>query len=164
MPRSAPFVAAAALAAWGQTPVPQPTFRTEANYVRVDAYPTRNGAPVADLTRDDFEITEGGRLQNIEQFEHVNIRGNTPQELRREPNTVRESLEMARNPRARVMVVFLDTGHVGVDGSHRIRQPLIDMLNRFVGEDDLVAVMTPQMSPGDITFARRTTAFENFLT
>ena len=71
---------------------------------------------------------------------------------------------MARNPRARVMVVFLDTGHVGVDGSHRIRQPLIDMLNRFVGEDDVVAVMTPEMAPRDITFARRTTAIENFLT
>ncbi len=164
VPRRAPFVAAAALAAWGQTPVPQPTFRTEANYVRVDAYPTRYGAPVADLTRDDFEITEGGQLQNIEQFEHVDIRGNTPQEFRREPNNVRESLETARNPRARVMVVFLDTGHVGVDGSHRIRQPLIDMLNHFVGEDDVVAVMTPQMSPRDITFARRTTAIENSLT
>jgi len=164
VPRRAPFVAAAALAAWGQTPVPQPTFRTEANYVRVDAYPTRNGVPVTDLTRDDFEISEGGQLQNIEQFEHVNIRGNTPQELRREPNNVRESLETARNPRARVMVVFLDTGHVGVDGSHRIRQPLIDLLNRFVGEDDVVAVMTPQMSPRDLTFARRTTAIETFLT
>jgi VWFA-related protein len=164
VPRRAPFVAVAALAAWGQTPVPQPTFRTEANYVRVDAYPTRNGLPITDLTRDDFEISEGGQPQKIEQFEYVNIRGNTPQELRPEPNTIRESLEMARNPRARVMVVFLDIGHVGVDGSHRIRQPLIEMLNRFVGEDDVVAVMTSKMSPRDITFARRTIAIENFLT
>jgi VWFA-related protein len=167
--RRALVAAVAACAAWGQTPVPQPaprapTFRTEANYVRVDAYPTRNGAPIEDLTRDDFEILEGGQPQKIEQFERVSIRGNTPQELRREPNTVRESLEMASNPRARVMVVFLDTGHVGVDGSHRIRQPLIDMLNRFVSEDDVVAVMTPQMSARDITFARRTTAIETFLT
>jgi len=36
----------------------RPTFRTEANYIRVDAYPTKDGAPVTDLTRDDFEIIE----------------------------------------------------------------------------------------------------------
>ena len=45
-----------------QTPAPQtpqtppPTFRTEANYVRVDVYPTKDDAPVADLTQADFEV------------------------------------------------------------------------------------------------------------
>jgi hypothetical protein len=37
---------------------PQPTFRTEANYVRVDVYPTQNGAPLTDLHKDDFELVE----------------------------------------------------------------------------------------------------------
>src|SRR5262249_22731065 len=53
---------------------PQPTFRTEANYVRVDVYPTRAGEPVNDLTRDDFEVLEGGQPQSIDQFERVVIR------------------------------------------------------------------------------------------
>src|SRR5262249_28843420 len=99
---------------------PQPTFRTEANYVRVDVYPTKDGAPVADLTQGDFEVLESGTAQEIEQFEHVVIRGNLPQDLRREPNTVEESRQAAQNPRARVFVVFLDVNHVSVDGSHRI--------------------------------------------
>src|SRR2546421_11657875 len=59
---------------------PQPTFRTEANYVRVDVYPTRDGAPVTDLTQQDFEVLENGAPQKIEQFERVQIRAAGPQE------------------------------------------------------------------------------------
>ena len=93
------------------TPAPQPppTFRTEANYVRVDIFPTKDGAPVADLTQADFDVLEGGVLQKIEQFERVVVRGGIPQDLRREPNTVDEGRQAAQNPRARVLVLFLDT-------------------------------------------------------
>jgi VWFA-related protein len=147
-----------------QTPAPQPTFRTEANYVRVDVYPTRDGAPILDLKQDDFEVLESGTPQKIEQFEHVVFRGNVPQEARREPNTVEESRQALENPRARVFVVFLDIGGVDVAGSHNIRRPLVDTLNRAIGEEDLVGVMTPEMSARDVTFARRTTTIEGFLT
>jgi VWFA-related protein len=142
---------------------PQPTFRTEANYVRVDAYPTRDGAPVADLAQADFEVLENGVAQRIEQFEHVVIRGNIPQDLRAEPNTVAQSREALQNPRARVFVVFLDIGHVDIGGSHNVRKPLVDALNTLIGPDDLVAVMTPEMSATDLAFARRTTSIEGFL-
>ena len=142
---------------------PRPTFRTEANYVRVDVYPTRDGAPVQDLTRDDFAILENGAVQRIEQFEHIVVRGNIPQEMRREPGTVAQSRDAIQNPRARVFVVFLDTGHVEVGGSHNIRQPLVDALNKLIGEDDLVAMMTPDMSALDLTFARRTTTIDAML-
>src|SRR3954471_1293496 len=140
-----------------------PTFRTEANYVRVDVYPTRNGAPVTDLTRDEFEVLETGKPQSIQQFERVQIRSAGPQESRTEPNTVAESRSMLENPRARVFVIFLDTYHVDVAASRRIRQPLIDALDRVIGADDLVAVMTPEMSPTDMAFARKTTTIDGFL-
>jgi VWFA-related protein len=146
------------------TQAAQPTFRTEANYVRVDVYPTRNGAPVADLTKDDFEILEGGKPQAVEQFERIQIRAAGPQDTRIEPNTVAESRSMLENPRARVFVIFLDTYHVDVAASHRIRQPLIDALDRVIGPDDLVAVMTPEMAPTDMAFARKTTTIEGILT
>jgi len=142
---------------------PQPTFRTEANYVRVDVYPTQDGAPVLDLTRDDFEVLEAGVPQKLEQFEHVVIRAAGPQDTRIEPNSVAEARSMAESPRARLFVVFLDTGHVGIAGSHNIRRPLVDMLNRVIGRDDLVGVMTPEMSAGDITFARKTETIEGML-
>jgi VWFA-related protein len=161
-------LAASALAVGvlAQTPAPQPppTFRTEANYVRVDAYPTKDDAPVVDLTQADFEVLEGGVPQKIEQFERVVIQRAGPQDTRIEPNTVRESLAMAQSSRARLIVLFLDTYHVEIDGSRRIRKPLVDALDKFIGPDDLVAVMTPEMSAADITFARKTTTIEGMLT
>jgi VWFA-related protein len=151
-----------------QTPAPQttpqPTFRTEANYVRVDIYPTKDEAPVTDLTQADFEVLEGNAPQKIEQFEHVVIRQAGPQDIRMEPNTVRESLAMAQSSRARLIVLFLDTYHVEIDGSHNIRKPLVDALDKLIGPDDLVAVMTPEMSATDIAFARKTTTIDGFLT
>ncbi len=158
-------VSALAVVALAQTPAPQPpTFRTEANYVRVDVYPTKDDAPITDLTQADFEILEGSAPQKIEQFEHVVIRQAGPQDIRMEPNTVRESLAMAQSSRARLIVLFLDTYHVEIDGSHNIRKPLVDALDKLIGPDDLVAVMTPEMSAPDITFARKTTTIDGFLT
>jgi VWFA-related protein len=142
----------------------QPTFRSDASYVRVDVYPTADGVPVTDLRRDDFEVLEDNKPQTIDAFEHVQIRGGVPQELRAEPNTVAELKTLLQNPRARAFVIFLDTNHVEVDGSHHIRQPLISALDRMIGPEDLVGIMTPEMSAADVTFARRTTTIEGFLT
>ena len=92
----------------GSDQPPRPTFRTEANYVRVDVFPTRDGQPVPDLGQDDFELFDEGVPQKIEQFERVVIRGNVPQEQRIEPNTVAESRAMLTEGRARVFVLFLE--------------------------------------------------------
>ena len=154
------LVAAAVLAAQDRPP----TFRTEANYVRVDAYPTKDGAPVPDLTQDDFEVLENGAVQRIEQFERVVVRAAGPQDSRIEPNNSRDMRAMLESSRARVFVVFLDFYHVEVGGSHNIRKPLIDTLDRLIGADDLVAVMTPEMSATNLAFARKTTTIEGFLT
>src|SRR3954470_6876973 len=152
---------AAALA--GQDQLPQPTFRAEANYVRVDVFPTRDGMPVADLTADDFEVVEDKAPQKIEQFERVVIRAAGNGEGRREPNTVAESRAAIQDPRARVFVLFLDPTHVEQGTSRAISQTLVNALNRLIGPDDYVGVMVPPMKLGDVTFARRTVAIENLL-
>src|SRR5437667_10937631 len=79
---------------------PRPTFRTEANYVRVDVYATRDGVPLTDLRREDFEILEEKAPQTIEQFEHISVRSAGPQEPRRELNTVAASRQAAEDPGA----------------------------------------------------------------
>src|SRR5207237_9886168 len=96
-------------------------------------------------------------------FEHVVIRGGGPQDARREANTVAESRQAAEDPRARVFVLYLDINHVELAASHAIRTPLIEALDRLIAPEDLIAVMTPEMSASDITFARRTTTIEGFL-
>jgi VWFA-related protein len=160
-------VALVTITALAQTPAPQPpaqpTFRAEANYVRVDVYPTKDGTPVTDLRQEDFEIIEASAPQKIEQFERVLIQGNLPQDMRREPNSVEAGRQAAQNPRARVFIIFLDANHVDVAGSHNIRRPLVEALNRLIGPEDVFAVMTPDMSAGGITFSRRTTTIEGEL-
>ena len=141
----------------------QRRFRPGANLVRVDVYPTRNGQPARDLTAGDFEVLEDGVPQTIETFEHVDIHGPVSQTERREPNAVRQARAMAEDPRSRVFVIFLDTYHTPLAGSHAMQRVLADMLERLIGPDDLFAVMTPRMSATEITLARRTMTLEREL-
>ena len=141
----------------------QPTFRAGANYVRVDMYATEDGQPVEDIKAGEIDLREDGVPQNIETFEHVVVRAAGPQETRIEPNTVAESRQMAADARARVLVIFLDTYHTQLGSSARMRLPLTRFLDRVLGPDDLVALMTPEMSATDITFARKTTVISNIM-
>ena len=159
-------LASAALALAAETPTqrpdtpaeqPQPPrFRTEANFVRVDVYPTTGGRPVLDLRREDFEILEDGTPQAIESFEFVQVRPAGPQSARVEPGSVEAGEQMAANPRNRVFVVFLDLPHVTVAGAHGINEPLIRLLDRVLAPEDLVGVMTTAMSAAQLTLGRKT--------
>jgi VWFA-related protein len=141
----------------------QPTFRTGANYVRVDMYATRDGKPIEDLTVGEIDILEDGVPQKVDAFEHVRVRTGIPQELRVEPKGLEQSRQMAGNPRARVFVIFLDTYHTQIEGSATMRQPLINFIDRVLGPDDLVALMTPEMAATEITLGRKTTVISNLL-
>jgi VWFA-related protein len=152
---------AAAVSLAAQTPAPQttgepqqPVFRTEANFVRVDVFPMREGSPVKNLTAADFEVFEDGVRQKIDTFEFVQVRSGFVEE-RREPNTIAESREALKDPRARVFVLFLDVPHVTMHGAWNIREPLIRLIDRILAPDDLVGIMTPMMAASDIVFARK---------
>ena len=155
-------VAALGIAQTASTPPPpqeqQPRqpFRAEANFVRVDAYPTRNGQPVLDLTADDFEVFEDGKPQAVQSFERVVISPAGPEALRSEPNTIEASRQLVANPRNRVFVLFLDTPHVSVAGGWHAREAIIRMIDRVLGPDDLVGIMTPRMAASDVVLARKT--------
>jgi VWFA-related protein len=140
-----------------------PTFRTEANFVRVDTYPTKDGKPVTDLSATDFEVFEDGVAQKVEFFEHVVVRPAGPQADAIEPTSQREMLQAAANPRNRVFVIFLDGPHVSVEGSHNIAGPLIRLINRILGPDDLVGIMTPSMTVSDVVLSRRSAVTEEQL-
>ena len=126
---------------------PPPRFRAETNLVRVDVYATKDGVPVQDLTADDFEVSEDNAPQKIDSFEHIVVQTGGPQEERSEPTSVTAANALAADPRRRVFVVYLDIEHVSVEGSHNIKEPLIDFMQRVMGADDLVGVMTPDDEP-----------------
>lgn len=133
-----------------------PRFRGGANLVRVDAYISQDGVPVLDLKAPDFEVLEDEVPQRVEDLELIQVAPPVPQSERREPNTVAESRAMAEEPDTRVFVLFLDTWHVQIAGSYRAASPITGLLDRVIGRDDLVGVMTPDMSARNVTLARRT--------
>ena len=140
-----------------------PRFRGGANLVRVDVYATKNGAPVQDLKAEDFEVFEDDAPQKIDSFEHIVVQPAGPQEALAEPTSVTAANALAADPRRRVFVLYLDNQHVGVEGSYAIKEPLIELMQRMMGPDDLVGVMFPTMSPSQMTFGRRTKVIEEGL-
>lgn len=144
-------------------PAQEPRFRGGANLVRLDVYASKDGVPVTDLTAADFEVREDNAPQDVTSFEFVRARGPVPESARVEPNTVAESRARAAQPDARVFVLFLDTPHVQIEGSYHAQNPVAALLDRVVGEDDLVGVMTPDMSARNITFSPRTASVGEML-
>lgn len=164
-------VLASSVTGWGQEAKGQdprdqprrPTFRTGAHYVRVDAYPTRDGKPVPGLTAADFELLEDGKPQTIDSLEFIEHPAWTPLGDRRDPNSQREGFELARDPNYRVFVLYLDAFHVDFAGSHRARVPITDLLNRMMGPKDLFGVLTPAQSPKDLLLGQLTQTIQEQL-
>jgi len=184
----ASLVAAAAVPQQGSPDQQRPTFRTGVNFVRLDVFARADGLSVSDLRAEDFLIQEDGVAQTISTFEHIVIRAGKLAAERVDPRNVRESNQMAGDPRNRLFVLFLDTFHVtdsAASHNGRFRSPgstvsrlpaetrmgpptnidraLNNFLKTSIGPDDLIAAMTPEMDPSALTFIRRPESIEAFL-
>lgn len=131
----------------GAAAAQQPRVRGGANPVRLDVFVAKDGAPVQDLTAADFEVIEDTTAQAIATFELV-----------RPPAAPSGG---AGSPR--VFVLFLDTPHLQMSGTYRADTPLTAMLDRVVGADDLVGVMTPDMTARNMTLSPRTATIGEML-
>ena len=175
VPRVALSLLAAALAFAGvaaQAPPPPPTtqaqqrpvFRGGTHFVRVDAYPTVDGKIVENLKPEDFEVLEDGKPQKIESFDFLKFDGFTPDVERKDPSSQRAGFDMAADPRYRVFVVYVDLAASTSPGAvvpnedlPRIRQPLVNFLDRIMGNRDLFGFLTSRNSVKDLVFAQKTT-------
>ena len=172
MPKSLPramLFAAVALA--GAMPLAQqtpqqrpPVFRGESVLVTVDVYPQRDGRIVEGLKAEDFQVLEDGKPQTVENIEFVRVEPVLSESERRDPNSINEMMALAADPHNRVFVVFLDQLHVTLEGSYATRRPVVDALNRIIGERDLFGVMTQNTDPRALTFGRRLISVEEQLT
>jgi VWFA-related protein len=146
-----------------QQPGELPRFRAGTNLVRVDAYVSKDDVAVEDLKVEDFDVYEDDKLQAVESFSLVKARAPIPQSERTNPTNVRD-MQQAAQDAARVFTLFFDPVYVSLSGSYHARKPIIETLDRVIGEDDLVGVMTPEMPVSAITYSRRTTSIENAVT
>ena len=157
-------VAVATMALAAQQPEGQlPRFRAGANLVRVDTYVSVNGVALTDLKLEEVVVLEDDRPQKLESLELIAARGPGSQATRSAPTTVADMRDAAADA-ARLFTVFFDRPHVSVAGSYRANKPIAETLDKVIGPDDMIGIMTPEMSPGAITYSRRTANVERMIT
>jgi VWFA-related protein len=132
----------------GQAPPAAPqqppiTIRAEVNYVEVDARVLdQQGKFIGGLKAEDFEVFEDGKPQKVSAFSLVNIpveRVERPLFASRpiEPD-VRNNLQGADG---RIYLLVLDDLHTQALRSQRTKQAAKQFIERFVGANDLAAVI-----------------------
>jgi len=158
-PASAPPQATGAQppGAAAQQQPPAPVFRSGINFVRVDVIVSdKQGRPVADLTKDDFEVFEDNKPQVVETFKLVTLDGN-PRPGEDAPRAIRSDYDQeteAQREDVRIFVFLLDDYHVRRGTSLVVRQPLINFIRTQLGPMDLIGVMYPLTPVSDLMLTR----------
>ncbi|HXW07035.1 MAG TPA: VWA domain-containing protein [Vicinamibacterales bacterium] len=125
-------------------PQPPVRFKVEVNYVEIDAIVTdANGNFVRTLTKGDFEVFEDGKPQSVSMFSLVDL----PVEPTDPPLFATAPIEpdVASNARefdGRVFVLILDDLHTHSARSLRVKAAARQFVERHVGANDLVAILT----------------------
>ncbi len=132
------------LALLAQQPVQPPvTFKSEVNYVEIDARVTdTQGNFVRDLTQADFKIVEDGQPQAVTAFSMVDI----PIERADPPLFAKAAIPpdvvSNRAPfEGRVFVLVMDDLHTKFDDTPRARAAAHQFVEHYVGANDMVAVV-----------------------
>jgi len=125
---------------------PQQTFFSETIEVRVinvDVIVTKDGHPVAGLTKDDFTLLEDGKPQTITNF--LEMRGEDPKAASpQQPGATPPTPPADR--RARNVVIFVDGTSITPFTRNRVFKPMEEFLRRTMREGDHVMLIT--WSPG----------------
>ncbi|MGH9346758.1 MAG: VWA domain-containing protein [Vicinamibacterales bacterium] len=123
---------------------PPPTFRAEVNHVEVDVTVTGAGDEfVRNLGRDDFEVLEDGKAQDVSTFGLVDL----PYEVRSAApalSSTRIEPDVRSNaavPEGRVFVIVLDDLHTSPLRSARVKEAARQFTERYVGAHDLVSII-----------------------
>lgn len=126
-----------------QTIQPPVTFRSEINYVEVDARVLDGqGAFVPGLTATDFQVLEDGKPQKVDAFSFINI----PVERQARPLFAKAPIErdVADNITGydgRVYVIVLDDQHTHPLRSQRLKVAARQFVTRYMGANDTAAIV-----------------------
>ena len=137
-------------------PGQQPTFRTGIDFVAVDVFVNdRSGQPVTNLTADDFQVFENGKLQKVEQFKAIKIDGNpAPGEQLRQIRSTIDEQDEARRDDVRLFVFFMDDYHTRDRNAVAVRRTLIEFIETQLRPTDMLAIMYPLTPVADVMFTR----------
>ena len=124
-----------------------PTFRSGVQLIDVDVVVTdKDGMPVRNLTRDDFEIIEDGKVQDIRTFTAIDLPVETPNQLAaRRARDVEPDVVTNTTPEGRTYVLLLN----GSSTSLRARHIAERWLDEVMQPGDRVAVINVMGSSRD---------------
>jgi VWFA-related protein len=133
-----------------QVPPPQPdpqmppiTFRSEVNYVEVDAIVRdAQGNLVRDLRQGEFQVLEDGVPQTVRAFSLIDIPVTLSERALFLPQDVEPDVRSnADAPEGRLYVLLFDDIHTDATRSTRVRQAAKQFIERSLGANDLAAVV-----------------------
>jgi len=125
------------------TPPPKPviSFGIEVNAVQVDVIVTdKAGNVVRDLTRDDFEVREEGKPQQVDVAAFVDL-PMPPLEHQPEETVVRDVRTNEKPFEGRLYVIVLDDLHTGGTRSMMVKREAQRFIRQYFADGDLAAVV-----------------------
>ena len=122
---------------------PEVTFKTEVNYVDVDAIVTdARGNFVKNLTKDDFEVREDGKLQKIEMFSYVDLPIERPDRSAFANRVIASDVKTNQQALAgRLYVVVLDDLDTSMFRTGAVKKTARQFIERNLGPNDVAAVV-----------------------
>ena len=122
---------------------PSPTFKAEVEYIEVDALVTdAQGRFVRDLRKEDFEIREDGRPQEIASFALVDIPVRRAETILPEGVVVEPDVKSTDLPfTGRMYVLILDSLHTSPLRSQLVRTVARRFIDRYFQANDLMAIV-----------------------
>ncbi len=142
------FLTIASLVAQPVVPQERPTFSTSANVVIVDVTVLdRDGAPVENLTKGDFELYEDGKLQQLQGCDLQRLDTKALPPLNPPPKSLirRDSPPPATTANAqrdhRLMILFFDFSSMQPTEQIRATEAAVKFLSTQMTSSDLVSIM-----------------------
>jgi VWFA-related protein len=147
-----------------QKPEPPPgdaqdVIKFETSLVQTDVMVfDKNGRFVDGLKPEQFQLKINNTQREISFFEKV-VSGkvSTGEALPGDPNSIEAR---KREAQRRAVIFFVDDLHLAPDSLARTRQALLDFIEHRIGENDLVAIVSPS---GQIGFLQQFTASKDAL-
>ena len=131
-----------------EKPEDEQTIKLATQLIEVRAVVTdKQGKVIEGLSKDDFELLENNKPQEVSFFNFTRIagRGATPANA---PKTAEEITGKSAAPPARSVLLFADTLHMAAGNLMSLKQSLRSFLDQQLTEQDLAALVTSYGSLG----------------
>ena len=148
-PRSGPWIPALALLL--SSAQQQPVFRSGVDYVSVDVVVTDgDDKPIPDLTKNDFEILERGRVQTISDFQFVSVpvppRSSAPVAAPGPSPDVATNVSASKE--GRLFAVVVDDLHIIESDLIDTKKVLTEFIRALAPDDEVAIVFTGHSNLG----------------